>query len=74
MIKLTGTPLDTPYTNQLGGFAGTYAGPDFDYDSTAVYTGIRTQAELNAARGFEARAEDRFLAAIAGALPSEIWN
>jgi hypothetical protein len=39
----------------------------------SMYCDCQTMRELDAARLTDARGEDRFIAMIAGALPSEVW-
>lgn len=62
------TDMMTPYANAvLDRFLWGWA------TSPEAYDGAVTMLDLDAARRTEARHEDRIIAAISGALPSEVW-
>lgn len=68
MIKITETPLNTEYANNAMPLG-------FEIEATSeIYCDVQTLDEADGARLTEARAEDRFLAALLGALPSEVWS
>lgn len=64
------TPLDTDYANEtVRTMLAQTAAPEVE-----LYCDVVTLDELDATRHTEALAEDRFIAAITGALESEIWT
>lgn len=69
MITLTETPLNTGYANETT--RGLLA--QVDTPEVELYHDCQTLHEVDAARVTEARAEDRFIAFITGATPSEVW-